>query len=150
MNSLSFKKPNLVNPEPIEWQLNSVFTNKYGKIWCWLRLSIGGAVFGFIANVYKRIAIQLLSTNHNIRSVIRWAITKVILNYSPLPSLNRSNLVENVIITPSIRHYRHKKDVRMMIVVIQSCSLYFIWIFIKNCKKIWPEEGPWLLKLNIK
>ncbi len=32
MNSLSFSEPNLVNPEPIEWPLNSVFTNKYGKI----------------------------------------------------------------------------------------------------------------------
>jgi hypothetical protein len=31
-NSLSFSKPNLVNLEPIEWPLNSVFTNKYGKI----------------------------------------------------------------------------------------------------------------------
>jgi hypothetical protein len=28
MNSLSFSKLNLVNPEPIEWPSNSVFTNK--------------------------------------------------------------------------------------------------------------------------
>ncbi len=32
MNSLLFSEPNLVNPEPIEWPLNSVFTNKNGKI----------------------------------------------------------------------------------------------------------------------
>ncbi len=31
MNSLLFSEPNYVNPEPIEWPLNSVFTNKYGK-----------------------------------------------------------------------------------------------------------------------
>ncbi len=31
MNSSSSSEPNLVNPEPIEWPLNSVFTNKYGK-----------------------------------------------------------------------------------------------------------------------
>ncbi len=35
MNRLSFLLPNLVNHDPIEWPLNSVFTNKYGKIWCW-------------------------------------------------------------------------------------------------------------------
>ncbi len=33
MNSLLFSWPNLENPEPIEWPLNNVFTNKYGKIW---------------------------------------------------------------------------------------------------------------------
>jgi hypothetical protein len=37
MNSWSFSKQNLVNPEPIELPLNSVFTNKYGKIRFWLR-----------------------------------------------------------------------------------------------------------------
>jgi hypothetical protein len=31
MNSLLLSKPNLVNPEPIDKPLNSVFTNKYGK-----------------------------------------------------------------------------------------------------------------------
>ncbi len=31
MNSFSFSEQNLVNLEPIEWPLNSVFTNKYGK-----------------------------------------------------------------------------------------------------------------------
>ncbi len=31
MNSLSFSEPNLVNPGSIEWPLNSVITNKYGK-----------------------------------------------------------------------------------------------------------------------
>jgi ABC-type sugar transport system permease subunit len=118
MNSLSYSEPNLVNPEPIEWPLNSVFTNKYGKIRCWprnykylweftnsfipvfhwyatysfifslLRISIGLSVFGFIANKYKRIAIQLLSTIRNIQSAIQWAIMKVILNYSLLPTSN--------------------------------------------------------------
>jgi hypothetical protein len=37
MNRLLFSKLNLVNPKPIEWPLNSVFTNKYGKILCWPR-----------------------------------------------------------------------------------------------------------------
>ncbi len=37
MNSLSFSLQNLVNVEPIEWPLNSVFTNKYCKIRYWLR-----------------------------------------------------------------------------------------------------------------
>ncbi len=37
MNSLSFSLPDLVNPEPFEWPLNSVFTNRYGKIQCWPR-----------------------------------------------------------------------------------------------------------------
>ncbi len=115
MNSLSFSKLNLVNPEPIEWPSNSGFTNKYGKIWCWprnyeylweftnslipffhrygtilifglLRISIGFSVFGFVANEYKRITICSLSTIRNIRSGIRWAKLKVILNYSMLPS----------------------------------------------------------------
>jgi hypothetical protein len=34
MNSLSFSKQ---NPEPIEWPLDSVFTNKYSKIRYWPR-----------------------------------------------------------------------------------------------------------------
>ncbi len=117
MNSLSFSKLNLVNPEPIE-SLNSVFTHKYGKIWCWLRnyeylreftnslipffhwfnlihyslkfgliqISIGLSVFGFVANEYKRITIRSLSTIRNILSGIQWAIMKVFLNYSLLPT----------------------------------------------------------------
>ncbi len=36
-NSLSFSFTNFVNPKPIEWHLNHVFSNKYGKIGCWLR-----------------------------------------------------------------------------------------------------------------
>jgi chemotaxis methyl-accepting protein methylase len=31
MNSVSFSKPNLVNPEPIEWPLNIVFTKNMVK-----------------------------------------------------------------------------------------------------------------------
>ena len=31
MNSLSFSEQNFVNIQPIEWPLNSVFTNKYRK-----------------------------------------------------------------------------------------------------------------------
>jgi hypothetical protein len=50
------------------------------------QISIGLSVFRFVANEYKRIAIWLHSTTCNIRSAIWWAITKVILNYSPLPS----------------------------------------------------------------
>ncbi len=39
--------------------------------------------------VYQRIAIRLLSTIRTIRSAIGWAITKVILSYSRLPSLRK-------------------------------------------------------------
>ncbi len=42
------------------------------------------SVFRFVANEYQRRAIQLLLTIHNIRSTIRWAIPKVILNFSCL------------------------------------------------------------------
>ncbi len=41
----------------------------------------------FVANEYKWTAIWLHSTIHNIQSPIQWAITKVILNYLPLPKL---------------------------------------------------------------
>ncbi len=34
MNSLSFSQTNFVNPEPIEFDLNNVFANKYSKIQC--------------------------------------------------------------------------------------------------------------------
>jgi hypothetical protein len=34
MNSLSFSLSNFVNPQPIEWHLHSMFTNKHGKIQC--------------------------------------------------------------------------------------------------------------------
>ncbi len=44
------------------------------------------SIFGFFANEYKQIAIQIHSTIHNIWSAIWWAIMKVILNYSLLPS----------------------------------------------------------------
>ncbi len=39
--------------------------------------------------VYQQIAIRLLSTIRTIGSAIRWAITKVILNYLRLPSLRK-------------------------------------------------------------
>ena len=47
-----------------------------------IQISIGLSVFRFIANQYKRRAIQLHLTIRNMRSPIRWAI-EVILNYSP-------------------------------------------------------------------
>jgi hypothetical protein len=37
MNSLSFPSQNLVNSEPIEQNVNSIFANKYSEILCWLR-----------------------------------------------------------------------------------------------------------------
>jgi hypothetical protein len=49
-------------------------------------ISIGLLVFGFVANEYKWIAIQLLLTIHNIWSAIQLMIIKVILDYSPLPT----------------------------------------------------------------
>ena len=57
----------------------------YSLIFGLLRISIGLSVFGFVANEYKWITICSLSNIHNIRSGIRWAITKGILNYSMLP-----------------------------------------------------------------
>ena len=62
------------------------FTNKLisfilSLIW----ISIVLSVFRFVANEYKWLAIQLHSTIRNILSAIQWAITKVILNYLPLP-----------------------------------------------------------------
>ncbi len=57
----------------------------YSFIFGLLQISIGLSVFRFTANEYKLIAIQLFSTICNIQSAIWWAITKVILNYLPLP-----------------------------------------------------------------
>ncbi len=57
----------------------------YSFIFGLLRITIGISIFGFIANEYQRRAIWLLLTIHNIWSAIRWAIPKVILNYSRLP-----------------------------------------------------------------
>ncbi len=59
----------------------------FGQLW----ISIGLSVFGFVANKYKRITIHSLLTICNIRSGIRWAITKEILNYSPLPKVGYSS-----------------------------------------------------------
>ncbi len=54
----------------------------YSFIFGLLRISIGLSVFGFVANKYQRRAIRLLLIICNIWSAIRWAIPKVILNYS--------------------------------------------------------------------
>jgi len=63
------------------------FTDKLIFVYIGLiQISIGLAVFGFVGNEYKQRAIQLHSTIHNIWSAIQWAITNVILNYSPLPN----------------------------------------------------------------
>ena len=51
-----------------------------------LQISIGLYIFRFVANEYQPIAMQLHSTIHNILSAIWWAITKIILNYLPLPT----------------------------------------------------------------
>jgi hypothetical protein len=37
MNSLSFSSSFIINYEPIEWNLNSVFANKFAKIQRWPR-----------------------------------------------------------------------------------------------------------------
>ncbi len=60
----------------------------YSLIFGLLRISIALSVFGFVANKYKRITIRSLSTIRNIRSGIRWAKPKVILNYSMLTTSN--------------------------------------------------------------
>ncbi len=60
----------------------------YSFIFSLVWISIGLSVFGFVANNYKWIAIYLLSTIRNIQSAIWWAIMKVILIYSPLPTSN--------------------------------------------------------------
>ncbi len=64
------------------------FTDKllFISIWSNSTWSIGLSVFRFVANKYKWIAIWLHLTIRNIRSAIRWAIMKVILNYLPLPN----------------------------------------------------------------
>jgi hypothetical protein len=49
-------------------------------------MPIGLSVFGFVGIEYKQIAILSHSTIDNIGSAIQWAIMKVILNYSPLPT----------------------------------------------------------------
>ena len=72
MNSLSFSKQNLVNSEPIEWPLNSVFTNKYGKY----------DVDREITNIYENLQIvqshfftdMLLFINIWSTSIIYWFI----------------------------------------------------------------------------
>jgi hypothetical protein len=59
MNNLSFSSLNFVNSEPIEQILNSIFANKYGKRWCWLRnynklyeiINISISVFHPFANI---------------------------------------------------------------------------------------------------
>ncbi len=58
----------------------------YSFIFGLLRISIGLSIFGFVANEYQWRAIRLILTIHNIRSAIRWAIPKVILNYLCIPS----------------------------------------------------------------
>jgi hypothetical protein len=49
----------------------------YLFIFSLLRITIGLSVFGFVANKYKWIAIQSLSTIHNFRSGIWWTNPKV-------------------------------------------------------------------------
>ncbi len=61
----------------------------YSFIFGLLRISLGLSVFGFIVNKYQRRAILSLSTIRNIRSAIRWAIPKVISNYSHIPRPNK-------------------------------------------------------------
>ena len=64
------------------------FTDKllFISIWSNSTWSIGLSVFRFVANKYKWIAIWLHLTIHNIGSAIQWAVTKVFLNYSLLPT----------------------------------------------------------------
>jgi len=57
-----------------------------------LQISIGLLVFRFVANKYQWRAIRLLLTICNIWSAIWWAIPKVILNYSRLPTQNHHSI----------------------------------------------------------
>ncbi len=59
-----------------------IVSHSHSQILIWI--SIGLSVFRFVANEYKWRAIWLHSIR-NIRSAIRLAIMKVILNCSPLP-----------------------------------------------------------------
>jgi hypothetical protein len=77
------------------YQLFGVKRDKTVRIVTKHWISIGLSVFRFVANEYQWIAIQLLSTIHNIRSAIRWAVTKVILNYSCLPNFQPSLIYQN-------------------------------------------------------
>ncbi len=60
----------------------------YLLIFSLLQIFIGLSVLRLVANEYRQITIRSLSTICNIQSGIRWAITKVILNYLPLPNQN--------------------------------------------------------------
>jgi hypothetical protein len=93
---------------PIEWPLKSVFKNKYGKIWCWLRnyeylweftnslipVCHRYATIHFYSVFFKYLLVyqylDSLPTNtltfdiHTIRSGIRWTNPSVKNHYSPL------------------------------------------------------------------
>jgi hypothetical protein len=70
------------------WEITNTYENlqivwsqsisKYSFIFGLIWISIGLSVFGFVANKYKRRAIQLHLTICNIQSAIWWAIMKVI------------------------------------------------------------------------
>ncbi len=69
-----------------QYQLFGVQWDETRRIVTEYWIFIGLSVFGFVANEYQQIALWLLSTIHTIQSAIQWAMTKVILNYSPLPN----------------------------------------------------------------
>ncbi len=73
------------------YNVSPVVSNCHIGLEWWI--SIGLLVFIFDAHDHKRRAIRLHLTICNIQSPIRWAITKVIKNYLPLP--NVSSVVSN-------------------------------------------------------
>ncbi len=90
MNSLSFSCQNLVNPNPIEWPIHNVFTNKHGKKQCWPRnyeyLWIFTNIYEYLwilMNIYESLQIvwshfftnMLLFVNIRSKSNIYWFIS---------------------------------------------------------------------------
>ena len=80
--------------ENLQTVWSQLFTDGYYLfIFGLLQISIDLSVFRFVANEYQWRAIWLLLTICNIQSAIWWAILKVILNYSHLPSSIFTQLV---------------------------------------------------------
>jgi len=120
-----------------------------------IQIFIGLSVFAFVANEYKQKAIWLYSTICNIWSAIQWEITKVILNYWPLPiksmskwssermawqcmfALSMSILLHlyGIVIKGDTKHKWHSaSSVAKLRLVIQSVAFFLLcWVPICPC-----------------
>ncbi len=114
----------------------------YSFIFGLLLISIGLSVFGFVANEYKWRAIRLLSAICNIRSVIQWAIPKVILNYSRLS--NRWGL--NFGISPKIRNHP-LRTVKLIKLSVIKLSAVMVNVMVPSSNRVsiyrkWLRQWP--------